>query len=62
LTLEALDASLDSPHRKAHHGNVMDRPSAPNEQPERQPYPGEQQTRLSGAGTALVIGVVALVL
>ncbi|HYS03018.1 MAG TPA: hypothetical protein VET82_11775 [Candidatus Eisenbacteria bacterium] len=40
----------------------MDRPSAPNEQPERQPYPGEQQARLSGAGTALVIGVVALVL
>jgi len=40
----------------------MDQPSAPSEQPERQPFPGEQQTRLSGAWTALVIGVLALVL
>jgi uncharacterized integral membrane protein len=27
-----------------------------------EPYPGEQHTRLSGAWTALVIGIVALVL
>lgn len=26
-----------------------------------QPYPGEQKTRLSGAWTALVVGIVALV-
>ncbi len=31
-------------------------------QPEREPYPGERQTRLSGAWTALVIGILALVL
>src|ERR1700738_4974646 len=37
----------------------MDRPSSP-EAPPGGPYPGEQQTRLSGAWTALVVGVVAL--
>ena len=39
----------------------MDRP--PSEGPPGQePYPGERQTRLSGAWTALVIGILALVL
>jgi uncharacterized integral membrane protein len=39
-----------------------DSPSPPDVQPEQEPYPGEQDTRLSGAWTALVIGVLALVL
>jgi uncharacterized integral membrane protein len=34
----------------------------PGEQPEPDPYPGEQGTRLSGAWTALVIGIIGLVL
>jgi putative membrane protein len=35
----------------------------PPEKPsEPEPYPGEEHTRLSGAWTALVIGVLALVL
>ena len=38
---------------------AMDKPSSP-EVPPGGPYPGEQQTRLSGAWTALVVGVVAL--
>jgi lipopolysaccharide assembly protein A len=37
-------------------------PSPPEKQPEPEPYPGEEHTRLSGAWTALVIGIVALVL
>lgn len=37
-------------------------PAAPPEQPEQPPYPGEQNTRLSGAWTAVVIGLLALVL
>ena len=53
---------LDSGHWKAYKGGVMDRPSSPNKQPDQEPYPGEQKTRLSGAWTALVIGVLALVL
>lgn len=36
----------------------MDNPSTPD----AQPYPGERRTRLSGAWTALVVGIVALVL
>jgi lipopolysaccharide assembly protein A len=40
----------------------MDSPSPPKEQPGQEPYPGERHTRLSGAWTALVIGMVALVL
>ena len=39
-----------------------DSPSPPEKQPEPQPYPGEEHTRLSGAWTALVIGLIALVL
>jgi uncharacterized integral membrane protein len=39
-----------------------DNPSPPEKQPEPEPYPGEEHTRLSGAWTALVIGVIALVL
>jgi uncharacterized integral membrane protein len=41
---------------------MMDGPSSSNVPAEAEPYPGEQHTRLSGAWTALVIGVVALVL
>lgn len=37
----------------------MDAPS--NQDAESKPFPGESQTRLSGAWTALVIGIVALV-
>jgi uncharacterized integral membrane protein len=39
-----------------------DSPSPPEKQPEPEPYPGEEHTRLSGAWTALVIGILALVL
>jgi len=36
---------------------------SPSEQPpKKEAYPGEEHTRLSGAWTALVIGVLALVL
>jgi uncharacterized integral membrane protein len=38
----------------------MDKPSTA-ESPPGGPYPGEQRTRLSGAWTALLVGVVALV-
>ena len=38
-----------------------DSPSPPK-QPQPEPYPGEEHTRLSGAWTALVIGILALVL
>jgi uncharacterized integral membrane protein len=40
----------------------MDPPSSPEAQPGEEPYPGEQHTRLSGAWTALVIGLLGLVL
>jgi uncharacterized integral membrane protein len=39
-----------------------DNPAPPEKQPEPEPYPGEEHTRLSGAWTALVVGVIALVL
>lgn len=39
----------------------MDKPAGQDDQPGHDPYPGERQTRLSGAWTALVVGVVALV-
>lgn len=39
-----------------------DGPSPPEKPPEKEPYPGEEHTRLSGAWTALVIGILALVL
>jgi len=39
-----------------------DNPEPPQKQPEPEPYPGEEHTRLSGAWTAVVIGVLALVL
>ena len=39
----------------------MDEPSDQNVAP-AEPYPGERQTRLSGAWTALFIGIVFLVL
>lgn len=39
-----------------------DSPLPPEVQPEPKPYPGEQHTRLSGAWTALVIGLLALLL
>jgi putative membrane protein len=38
----------------------MDNPSPP--QAQQEPYPGEQNTRLSGAWTALVIALLGLVL
>lgn len=41
---------------------TSDGPSPPDVPPEQEPYPGEQHTRLSGAWTALVIGLLALVL
>jgi uncharacterized integral membrane protein len=40
----------------------MDRPPPPETQPAQEPYPGESHTRLSGAWTALVIGLLGLVL
>jgi uncharacterized integral membrane protein len=40
----------------------VDSASPPEPQPGQEPYPGEQHTRLSGAWTALVIGVLALLL
>ena len=40
----------------------MGPPSTPDALPEQRPYPGERRTRLSGAWTALVVGIVALVL
>ena len=39
-----------------------DSPSPPDKPAEPAPYPGEEHTRLSGAWTALVIGILALVL
>jgi uncharacterized integral membrane protein len=39
-----------------------DGPSPPDVQPDVEPYPGEAHTRLSGAWTAVVIGLIALVL
>jgi putative membrane protein len=42
----------------------MDEPTSPAasvEPAESEPFPGERQTRLSGAWTAIVIGLVALV-
>jgi lipopolysaccharide assembly protein A len=41
---------------------VTDSPSAPDAAPGPGPYPGERRTRLSGAWTGLVIGIVALLL
>ena len=41
---------------------MVEPPPTPDAQPGRKAYPGERRTRLSGAWTALVIGVVALVL
>jgi uncharacterized integral membrane protein len=41
---------------------VTEPPTPPDSQSGRNAYPGERRTRLSGAWTALVIGVVALVL
>jgi uncharacterized integral membrane protein len=40
----------------------MDGPPPPKEQRGQDPYPGEAHTRLSGVWTALVVGMVALVL
>jgi len=39
-----------------------DSPTPPANPPETPPYPGEEHTRLSGAWTALVVGLIALVL
>jgi lipopolysaccharide assembly protein A len=39
----------------------MDNPPPHNAQPEPETLPGERRTRLSGAWTAVVIGLVALV-
>ncbi len=36
-------------------------PTPPDVQPGGKPYPGERRTRLSGAWTALLIGILALV-
>ena len=38
----------------------MDSPPNPDVEPDHKPLPGERQTRLSGAWTALVVGVLAL--
>jgi uncharacterized integral membrane protein len=40
----------------------MDDPSPPESQPGQGPYPGEEHTRISGAWTGLVIGLLGLVL
>jgi lipopolysaccharide assembly protein A len=40
----------------------MDTPSTPDAQPGPDAYPGERRTRLSGAWTGLVVGIVALLL
>jgi uncharacterized integral membrane protein len=40
----------------------MDSSVAPSVPPEQAPYPGERRTRLSGAWTALAIGILAFVL
>lgn len=39
----------------------MDEPAPPAESQDSEPLPGERQTRLSGAWTAVVIGLVVLV-
>ena len=39
----------------------MDRPSPPDAHAGTETYPGERRTRLSGAWTALVIGILALI-
>ena len=39
----------------------MDDPAEPAAQPEPEPLPGERRTRLSGAWTAIVFGLLALV-
>jgi putative membrane protein len=39
----------------------MDEPPEPADQPEPEPLPGERGTRLSGAWTAIVLGLLALV-
>lgn len=39
---------------------MSDSPPPPEVSSPPEPYPGESQTRLSGAWTALVVGVVAL--
>jgi uncharacterized integral membrane protein len=39
----------------------MDDPAAPSERESGEPLPGERRTRLSGAWTAIVVGLVALV-
>jgi uncharacterized integral membrane protein len=43
-----------------HHVDLMTEPSNLDVEPSK-PYPGERQTRMSGAWTALVIGIVALI-
>jgi uncharacterized integral membrane protein len=40
----------------------MNNPPTTHEQEASEPLPGERQTRLSGAWTAIVVGLVALVL
>ena len=40
----------------------METPPPKEAQPGQEPYPGEEHTRLSGAWTALVIGLLGLVL
>jgi uncharacterized integral membrane protein len=45
---------------RRYYGNVMEGPSSRDAE-EGKPYPGERQTRLSGAWTALIVGIVALV-
>jgi uncharacterized integral membrane protein len=39
----------------------MDNPASPGAQPEPEPLPGERRTRLSGAWTAVVVGLLILV-
>ena len=53
---------LDSSNRKAYKGNVADNPSLPEVPHDEEPYPGELHTFLSGAWTALVIGLLGLAL
>ena len=48
--------------RSAQQELSSDNPPPTEQRAEQGPYPGEEHTRLSGAWTALIIGILALVL
>jgi uncharacterized integral membrane protein len=58
---EAL-SPLDLEHQRGVHDQLVGSPSPKDSQPGQEPYPGDRLTRLSWAWTALVTGIVALVL